>query len=35
VNDLKLGEANSGDVGLWVDTGTDAYFRDIKVVSEN
>ena len=34
VNDLKLGAANSGAIGLWVDTGTDAFFRDIKVVAE-
>ena len=34
VNDLKLGAANSGAVGLWVDSGTDAFFRDIKVVTE-
>jgi hypothetical protein len=35
VNDLKLGAANSGAIGLFVDTGTDAFFRDIKVVTEN
>jgi hypothetical protein len=35
VNDLKLGAANSGAIGLWVDGGTDAFFRDIKVVKEN
>ena len=35
VDDLKLGAANSGAIGLWVDTGTDAYFRDIKVSREN
>jgi hypothetical protein len=35
VNDLKLGAANSGAIGLWVDTGTDAFFRNIKVVPEN
>lgn len=34
VNDLKLGAPNSGAIGLWVDGGTDAYFRDIKVVKE-
>ena len=34
VNDLKLGTANSGAIGLWVDGGTDAFFRDIKVVTE-
>jgi len=35
VNDLKLGAANSGAVGLFVDGGTDGFFRDIKVVREN
>ena len=35
VNDLKLGPANSGAVGLFLDGGTDAFFRDIKVVKEN
>jgi hypothetical protein len=31
VNDLKLGAASSGAIGLWVDGGTDAFFREIKV----
>lgn len=35
VNDLKLGATNSGAIGLWVDGGTEAFFRDIKVVKEN
>jgi hypothetical protein len=35
VNDLKLGAANSGAIGLFVDGGTDAFFRNIKVVAEN
>lgn len=35
VNDLKLGAANSGAIGLFVGGGTDAFFRDIKVVKEN
>ena len=35
VNDLKLGADNSGAIGLWVEGGTDAYFRDIKVTREN
>lgn len=35
VNDLKLGASNRGAIGLFVDTGTDACFRDIKVVKEN
>jgi hypothetical protein len=34
VNDLKLGADNSGAIGLFVDSGTDAYFRDIKVMGE-
>ncbi|WP_235921163.1 family 16 glycoside hydrolase [Foetidibacter luteolus] len=34
VNDLKLGTDNSGAIGLWVDGGTDAFFRDIKVAKE-
>ena len=35
VNDLKLGAANSGAIGLWVDGGTDAFFRNIKVIKDN
>lgn len=35
VNDLKLGAGGSGAIGLFVDTGTDAFFRDIKVIKEN
>jgi hypothetical protein len=35
VNDLKLGAANSGAVGLFVDSGTDAFFLGIKVEKEN
>jgi len=35
VNDLKLGPAASGAIGLFVDTGTDAFFRNIKVVKKN
>ena len=34
VNDLKLGATTSGAIGLFVDTGTDAFFRNIKVVPE-
>jgi hypothetical protein len=34
VNDLKLGADNSGAIGLFVDGGTDAFFRDIKVINE-
>ena len=35
VNDLKLGATGSGAIGLFVDGGTDGFFRDIKVVTEN
>jgi len=35
VNDLKLGADNSGAIGLFVDGGTDGFFRDIKVMKEN
>jgi hypothetical protein len=35
VSDLKLGTDTRGAVGLFVDSGTDAFFRDIKVVAEN
>jgi pimeloyl-ACP methyl ester carboxylesterase len=31
VNDLKLGASNSGKVGLWVEVGTEGYFRDLKI----
>jgi pimeloyl-ACP methyl ester carboxylesterase len=31
VNDLKHGGANSGSIGLWVETGTEGYFRDLKI----
>jgi Domain of Unknown Function (DUF1080) len=31
VNDLKLGEDTSGAIGLFVDVGTEGYFRDLKV----
>lgn len=34
VNDLKLGATGIGAIGLFVDGGTDAFFRDIKVVAE-
>jgi len=35
VNDLKLGATGGGAIGLFVDGGTDGFFRDIKVVTEN
>lgn len=34
VNDLKLGENNTGGIGLFVDVGTEGYFRDLKVVND-
>lgn len=32
VNDLKLGAGRRGRVGLWIETGTIAHFRSIKVI---
>jgi hypothetical protein len=32
VNDLKLGENNSGGLGLFVDVGTEGYFTDLKII---
>jgi hypothetical protein len=32
VTDLKLGGGIKGSIGLWVDSGTEGYFRDVKVV---
>jgi len=34
VNDLKLGGNVSGAIGLWVETGTEGYFRDLKIVKQ-
>jgi len=31
VNDLKLGDNVSGAIGLWVDAGTEGYFKDLKI----
>ena len=31
VNDLKRGAASRGSVGLWVDNGTDAHFRNLRI----
>jgi hypothetical protein len=31
VNDLKLGENNAGNIGLWVGNWTEGYFKDLKV----
>jgi hypothetical protein len=34
VKDLKLGDKASGGIGLWVDVGTEGYFRDLKVIHQ-
>jgi len=34
VNDLKLGAERSGSVGLWIGPGTDAHFRDLRIVHD-
>lgn len=34
VNDLKLGENVSGALGLFVDVGTEGYFRDLKITKQ-
>ena len=34
VNDLKLGPDITGSIGLWVDVGTEGFFRDLKVSKE-
>jgi 4-alpha-glucanotransferase len=31
VNDLKLGSNETGSIGLFVDVGTEGYFKDVKV----
>jgi hypothetical protein len=31
VSDLKLGAAQRGGVGVWLESGTLAYFRNLKV----
>lgn len=32
VNDLKHGDNSLGTIGLWVDTGTEGYFSDLKII---
>jgi hypothetical protein len=32
-NDLKHGAAATGAIGLFVDVGTEGYFRDVKISS--
>ncbi len=34
VNDLKHGADSFGDIGLWVDVGTEGYFSDVSVRNE-
>ena len=34
VNDLKHGSELSGAIGLWVETGTEGYFSDLKIYKE-
>lgn len=34
VNDLKHGKDTSGAIGLWVDIGTEGYFRDLKITKK-
>lgn len=33
VNDLKLSGYSAGNIGLWVETGTEGYFRDLKITN--
>jgi pimeloyl-ACP methyl ester carboxylesterase len=33
VNDLKKGNNSVGSVGLWVDVGTEGYFKDLKITT--
>ncbi len=32
VNDLKLGANGSGEIGLWVDVGTEGFFSDLRII---
>lgn len=34
VNDLKHGSGQAGAIGLWVDVGTEGFFKDLKVIAE-
>jgi hypothetical protein len=34
VNDLKLGDNTEGGIGLWVEVGTEGYFRDLKIIRQ-
>ena len=35
VNDLKHGASASGGIGFWVETGTEGFFSDLKVKTDN
>lgn len=35
VNDLKNGKGEFGAVGLWVEIGTEGYFKDLKITRKN
>lgn len=35
VNDLKNGDDETGSVGLWVEIGTEGYFKDLKITQNN
>lgn len=35
VNDLKLGSKAQGGVGIWIESGTIGWFKDLKVTSES
>ncbi|MCC6726440.1 MAG: alpha/beta hydrolase [Saprospiraceae bacterium] len=34
VNDLKHGDNASGNIGLWVEIGTEGYFKDLEIIPE-
>ena len=34
VNDLKHGANATGSIALWVETGTEGYFKDLKVIKQ-
>jgi hypothetical protein len=34
VNDLKLGENAEGGIGLWVEIGTEGFFKDLKIIHQ-
>jgi hypothetical protein len=34
VNDLKHGANASGSIGFWVETGTEGYFKDLKITKK-